>query len=172
MHTTAKYLAGTIGIVVCAIAVFATRHFTPDTALTQVQAQTVPATPIPLAEPVAVQPVALTVSEDANVIPSLPADATSVPDVDLLKLSTMVNLTNAEERHIDKEPWSRAVPIAQKLAQGPCDCEQRNWLVQFIQMGNDALAGSNDDYYRLATVMRKTARNDKQLANDPAFFNR
>ncbi len=106
-------------------------------------------------------------SEEPIVIPPLPANAASVPDADLLKLSAMVNLPNADERHIDKNQWAAAVPIAEQLVQGPCDCEQRNWLNHFIEMGNDASPGSDDAYYKLAVLMRKMARNDQQLARDP-----
>ena len=113
------------------------------------------------------EPEALRASEEPIVIPPLPANATSVPDADLLKLSAMVNLPNAEERRIDKEQWGRALPIARQLVQGPCDCEQRNWLNHYIEMGENALAGSNDAYFKLAILMQKMARNDKQLADDP-----
>ncbi len=176
MRLTAKYLAGAAGVVLCSVAVLASRHRAPVAASVQtapvVQVQGAPASPAPPSPDALDQPVALTVSEEANFIPPLPADATAVPDADLLKLSVMVDLTNADERHIDKERWSRAVPVAERLAQGPCDCEQRNWLTQFIRMGNDALTGSEEDYYRLVEVMRKTPRNDKQLQANAAFFNR
>ncbi len=106
-------------------------------------------------------------SEEPIVIPPLPANAVSVPDADLLKLSAMVNLPNADERRINKEQWALAVPIAKQLVQGPCDCEQRNWLNHYIELGNDALTGSDDAYYNLAVLMHKMARNDRQLADNP-----
>ena len=173
MSKTAKYLTGAV-IVLCVAAAFASRHLAPVAAPMPIplHAQNAPSTTVLPTASTPDHPALLTAADDANTIPPLPSDATSVPDADLLKLSAIVNLPNAEERHIDKKQWNRALPIAQRLAQGPCDCEQRNWLVQFIQMGNDALAGSEQDYYRLAGVMRKTARNDKQLADNPTFFNR
>ena len=123
----------------------------------------------PAASPESVQAAAPAASEDI-VIPPLPADAHYVPDAYLLKLSAMVNLPNAEERHIDKDQWSRAVPIAERLVQAPSDCEQRNWLSHFIAMGNDAIHGSEEDIYQQAGLMRKMARNDKQLT-DHVFAN-
>lgn len=97
----------------------------------------------------------------------LPANAAFVPDENLLQLSALVDLPNAANRNIDKSPWPQAVAVAEVLAQGPCDCEQRNWLNHFIEMGNDAISGADDAYYKLADLMVKMARNDKQLSRDP-----
>ena len=176
MRKTAKYLAGASGIALTVIVAVAVRKHDPATTPIpnppQLQVQSSPSPQPSLTGTAPDQPTPAVAANDETVIPPLPAGATSVPDADLLKLSALVNLPNAEERHIDKERWSRAVPIAQKLAQGPCDCEQRNWLVNFIDMGNSALAGSDDKYYRLAGLMQKMARNDKQFEKDPAFFTR
>lgn len=176
MQTPAKYLLGVAGVALSVTIFLVVRNHDPVAASarnsSQVEARVPPLTKSPTTEVNPGQPTTLAVSNDEMIIPPLPADATFVPDADLLKLSALVNLPNAEERHIDKDQWGRALPIAQKLVQGPCDCEQRNWLVHFIEMGNNALAGSDDDYYRLAGAMRKMARNDKQLENDPAYFAR
>ena len=100
-------------------------------------------------------------------IPPLPANAANVPDEDLLRLSASVGLANAPDRSIDKERWARVMPVAEKLVQGPCDCEQRNWLNHFIAMGEAARNGADEQYYQLAGLMVKLARNDQQLADDP-----
>ena len=176
MRKTTKFLVTAAVVVLCAAALLAARQRVSTTVPTprspSVQTQAAATPPVPLGAGTPSQAVTLSASDEANTISSLPPDATSVPDAALLKLSTMVNLPNAEERRIDKEQWNRALPIAQKLVQGPCDCEQRNWLNQFIRMGNDALTEDHEDYFRLAAVMRKTARNDQQLVSDPAFFAR
>ena len=95
-------------------------------------------------------------------IPPLPANATSVPDDDLLRLCAMVSLANAANVPPDKAGWQQAIPIAEKLQQGPCDCEQRNWLHHFVETGNSALTDSADQYAENVQVLSTLARNDKQ----------
>ena len=73
----------------------------------------------------------------------------------------MVDLANAADRPPDKEKWQQALVIADKLQQGPCDCEQRNWLHHFIETGNSALTAPAD-YAENVQLMLKLARNDKQ----------
>ena len=51
--------------------------------------------------------------------------------------------------------------MAQKFSVGLCDCEQRNWLNHFIEMGNAALANADDDYCVDADLMAILGRNDK-----------
>lgn len=163
--------AGTLAV----MAVFfgwSSRHSAPGTANVSL-----PPSATPLVAPVApaASPATSAVEQAANeepAVPPLPANATHVPDEYLLKLANMVRLTNADEHLIDKERWGRALPIAERLVQAPCDCEQRNWLNHFISMGNDALAGMDEDYYRTAVLMQKMARNDQQLADHPEFFAR
>jgi hypothetical protein len=95
-------------------------------------------------------------------IPPLPANATSIPDEDLLKLSAMVDLADAATHRPDKERWKQAISISQKLMEGPCDCEQRNWLTRFVEMGNFALSDSESEYRGYATMMATMGRNDNQ----------
>ena len=95
-------------------------------------------------------------------ISPLPADAVSVPDDDLLRLCALVDLANAANHPPDKEGWKQAIPIAERLQQGPCDCEQRNWLHHFVETGNSALSDSADQYAENAQLMLTLARNDKQ----------
>ena len=106
-------------------------------------------------------PVSTATAFAASGITPLPTDATSVPDEDLLKLSGLVDLANARYQHPDKARWAQAIPVAQNLLSGPCDCEQRNWLNHFVEMGNDALSNSNDSYYEHANLMVTLGRNDK-----------
>ena len=94
-------------------------------------------------------------------IPALPANATSVPDDNILTLARFVDLPNSAEHHPDKKRWSQAITAAEKLAQGPCDCAQRNWLTHFIEMGNFALSDSESDYRESAKLMATLGRNDE-----------
>ena len=92
----------------------------------------------------------------------LPADAVSIPDSYLLGLSSMVDLPNARDRRPDLNRWKHAIPVAEKLLEGPCDCEQRNWLTHFVEMGNSALTNAQSDYSDNATLMASLGRNDAQ----------
>ena len=56
---------------------------------------------------------------------------------------------------VDSRQWTQAVQQAQELLQGMCTCHQRNWLLQFIDCGNYALAGDpkyNEAMQDLAAV--------------------
>ena len=100
-------------------------------------------------------------SDAPQTIAPLPANATAVPDEDLLKLSGMVRLANARYARPDKARWNLAIPIAQQLLTGPCDCEQRNWLNHFVAMGNDAIANSDNRYHEEAQLLATLGRNDQ-----------
>ena len=115
--------------------------------------------PLAQASPSA-EPVATALSPVS--IPPLPTNATSVPDDDLLRLSALVDLASAADRPPNKDGWRQAISIAEQLQQGPCDCEQRNWLHHFVETGNSALGGSSSDYAENAQLMLTLARNDKQ----------
>jgi len=91
----------------------------------------------------------------------IPANATSIPDASLYRLSMMVNLAEARDHRPDKAQWEQAVVIAGKLLEGPCDCEQKNWLKHFVEMGNYALSNS-DEYYKSAQLMATLPRNDNE----------
>ena len=97
----------------------------------------------------------------SQLIAPLPANATAVPDEDLLKLAGLVRLANARYARPDKARWSQAIPIAQQLLAGPCDCEQRNWLNHFVAMGNDAVANSDAQYHEEAQLLATLGRNDE-----------
>jgi hypothetical protein len=62
---------------------------------------------------------------------------------ELKNLALQVNLTNIKASASDKEQWQKAIPKAQELLSGACDCEQRNWLTHFVEAGNDAVSGDN-----------------------------
>ena len=104
---------------------------------------------------------ALDAADIPQTIAPLPANATVVPDEDLLKLSGLVRLANARYAHPDKERWSRAIPVAQQLLAGPCDCEQRNWLNHFVAMGNDAITNLDQQYHEEAQLLATLGRNDQ-----------
>ena len=128
-------------------------------AIAPVQPPSATGTPSPASAGVA--EVTAATPEPAITIPPLPANAVSVPDEDLLRLSAMVDLANAADRPPDKAGWQQALLIADRLQQGPCDCEQRNWLHHFVETGNSALTASAD-YAENVQVMLTLARNDQQ----------
>ena len=164
MNRTTKHLAGLGlggGLLVVAVAKLGTGH--PPVAPPSATA----AVPVSALKPSPALAAATATPELSVNIPPLPANATNVPDEDLLKLSASVDLANALDRSIDKERWARVMPVAEKLVQGPCDCEQRNWLNHFIAMGEAARNGADEEYRQLAGLLVKLARNDKQLADDP-----
>lgn len=92
----------------------------------------------------------------------LPANATSVPDANLLQLGRMVNLASARDQQPDKNQWTRAVSVAEKLLEGPCDCAQRVWLKHFVEMGNYAISDSNGEYHETAMLMATLGRNNRE----------
>ena len=98
----------------------------------------------------------------AESLPPLSPKAASVPDKYLLNLSARVDLPHAGARPPDKSRWSLSIPVAEQLLQGPCDCEQRNWLNHFIATGNLALTGSVADYQKELALLVTLARNDSQ----------
>ena len=118
-------------------------------------------TPVTSSAPVAAQNTPPTAPAVAPLM-VLPPNATAVPDDALLQLASLVNLPDATTQPPDKARWEQAVPAASKLMDGPCDCDQRNWLKHFVAMGNDALAGSSTDYVQDAQLMSTLRRYDTQ----------
>ena len=96
----------------------------------------------------------------AATLTPLPANATAVPDDALLQLSNLVDLIHATTQPPDKQRWAQAVPAASKLMEGPCDCDQRNWLKHFVRMGNDALGDSPTEFAEEAQLLSTLRRND------------
>ncbi len=75
--------------------------------------------------------------------------ANAVGVSDLRELAAMVHLsdasaTGADSNDRNKARWGAALPKAQRLLQGACDCETRNWLNNFVQTGNYALSDSKE----------------------------
>ena len=55
----------------------------------------------------------------------------------------------------DSRQWAQSIQQAQEMLQGMCSCHQRNWLLQFIDCGHDAVAGDpkyHEAVQQLATV--------------------
>jgi hypothetical protein len=92
----------------------------------------------------------------------VPASGVQVKPVDQEKLAQMVDLTDKPDQPFNKEKWAKAIPIAQKLADQSADCEQRNWLNQFVAVGNMALDGS-PDFQKYAPVLATMYRDDQEL---------
>jgi len=122
-------------------------------------------------QPPSLQLTSSTSSSSSVIIPSAISFNTStktdsdpklIQDVDLKSLASLVNLAAAKQGSPNKDQWTQAIPIANKLLQGPCDCEQRNWLNQFVTMGNYALAGS-PQYYQSARLMDTLPLNDQDV---------
>jgi hypothetical protein len=136
--------------------------------------QTVATAPAPAPEPVAVEPAA----PDASLKLSPPAILPVVPTIqavplqptgilvnnsDLDQLAAAVNLDRAGAGGVSKEVWIRETPVAEKLLQGLCDCDQRNWLKHFVKTGDYAIAGS-EDYYSSVQLLAQMRRSDQDLS--------
>lgn len=86
---------------------------------------------------------------------------------ELLKLSGLVNLAASPYTPPDKDQWRQAVSVAKELVQGSCDCVQRSWLKTFVEMGDFALAGDEENYRKLGEIMVTLGRSNDESA---AFF--
>lgn len=107
-------------------------------------------------------------STEAELISALLKNAKTVPDQALLRLSGMVNIGNSLNALPDKEAWGCALPVARKMMNLPCDCGQRNWLSHFVEMGDYALADSENEYLDSARLMLALGRNNAQEPETPA----
>ena len=76
----------------------------------------------------------------------------------LLNLEGMTDMANARYGVPNPESWARALPIARVLEQGMCDCHQRNWLNQFITLGEAGLTGDLANYHAQGEVMAGISR--------------
>lgn len=90
----------------------------------------------------------------------------SVLDSDLAGLADAVKL-NQLSAGVGKEVWAQQIPVAQKLLEGSCDCDQRNWLKHFIQTGQFAMTGSNQ-YMKSVRLLAKLRRSNADLASSQA----
>ena len=76
----------------------------------------------------------------------------------LLNLEGMTDLANARYGEPDQAAWAQALPIARVLEEGMCDCAQRNWLNQFIALGESGLTGDAAKYHEQGEVMATIGR--------------
>jgi len=93
---------------------------------------------------------------------SMSPSGVQVTPRDQEKLAQMVGLTDSPNQPLNKEKWKKALPIAEKLVNQSADCEQRNWLNQFIAVGNMALEES-PDYEKFALALATMYRDDREL---------
>lgn len=88
-----------------------------------------------------------------------------VHDSDLAQLASEVKLGQANTGDVGKDVWARETPVAQKLLQGLCDCDQRNWLKHFVQTGNQALTGS-EEYYQSVQLLATLRRSNNEVSTN------
>jgi hypothetical protein len=99
----------------------------------------------------------------ASVAPiSQPPAPGQVTITDLKQLASDVHLTNPKSNE-NKQEWKLAIDKAQTLVSQPCDCEQKYWLNQFVEAGNQALSGSTD-YAATIKQLETLPKNDDEAA--------
>jgi hypothetical protein len=96
--------------------------------------------------------------------PLAPSNPVAVQRSDINKLAAAVKL--GTNQSVNKDVWVRETPVAAKLENAMCDCDQRNWLKHFVETGNDAISGSPhfDESLHLLATLRK---DDGDLAQAP-----
>lgn len=101
-----------------------------------------------------------------SVIPTAPTAPPStgvvVQNSDIDQLANAVKLGTSNSGTVSKEVWARETPVAEKLLNGMCDCDQRNWLKHFVQTGNEAINGS-ENYYQSVQLLATLRRSDGDL---------
>lgn len=160
MKKAEKFLIGSVATGLAALVFALAQNPSPSHVAAVPVSAEVAAAPVTSATPSSVTQSAAPVQADP--IPPLPANATSIPDGYLKKLSMLVGLPDAAAHAPDKAHWSQAIPIAQKLSDGPCDCAQKVWLKRFVEMGNYALTNSADQYNKAAKYIITLGLNDQQ----------
>lgn len=90
---------------------------------------------------------------------ALPASGVQVTPAEQENLAQMVGLSENASQPFNKEKWEKAIPIAEKLLAQSADCEQRNWLTQFVAVGKLAMEESPD--FRQYAPMLATMYRDK-----------
>jgi hypothetical protein len=120
--------------------------------------------PAPLAASVDVRPWPAAGATPA----SAAAVAVTVDDSDLAALAAAVKLGASSTGDVSRDVWAQQLPVAQRLLKGMCDCDQRNWLVHFVQAGQEALSGSSHfpESIQLLTTLRRG--NHDLSSNQPA----
>jgi hypothetical protein len=94
-----------------------------------------------------------------------PAAALPVQDSDLQKLAAAVKLGQTNTGDVGKDVWAQETPVAEKLLQGLCDCDQRNWLTHFVKTGHDAISGSQDYYQSVQLLAQLRVSNQQASAS-------
>jgi hypothetical protein len=116
--------------------------------------------------------IAIRDSQTANPMANQPPPEVEIPQFnqpisgavnasDLRDLAHQVNLKNTDLADVDKDQWKQALPKAQKLLGGACDCEQRNWLTHFIETGGYAISGSTQ-YQDSAKFLSTLPKDDQE----------
>jgi GMP synthase-like glutamine amidotransferase len=88
------------------------------------------------------------------------SSAVTVQRSDINQLAAAVKLGSSAS--VGKEVWARETPVAKRLLNGLCDCEQRNWLIHFVETGDQAMAGSQQ-YSQSVQHLAKLRRDDLDL---------
>lgn len=86
-----------------------------------------------------------------------------VTDSDINQLADAVRLGAQKTGDVGKDVWARETPIAKKLLNGMCDCDQRNWLKHFVLTGQEAISGS-ENYYQSVQLLATLRRNNSELS--------
>ena len=96
-----------------------------------------------------------------------PSEGLIVHDVDLQSLALAVKLYEPNSGGVSKEVWALETPIAQKMLEGLCDCEQRNWLNHFVLAGQEATSGSAD-FSATVQLLSQLRRSDEDFTMNQA----
>jgi hypothetical protein len=102
-----------------------------------------------------------------NAREAVKAENIAVTPAVLEKLAQSVQLSQDENEKTGnkKELWARVLPTAQKMVDfSDADCEQRNWLTQFVACGQRALDNS-PDYYQYARGLATMPRDNQELGS-------
>jgi hypothetical protein len=114
--------------------------------------------PLPLPASTPIRP-----SGEQPATPPVASAGTVVGMDDINRLASAVHLGDASAG-VSKDVWATQLPVAQRLLDGMCDCDQRNWLNHFVQAGQEAVAGSQH-YYQSIQVLAKLRRGNSDLAS-------
>ncbi|MGH8047262.1 MAG: hypothetical protein ACREKL_08445 [Chthoniobacterales bacterium] len=82
--------------------------------------------------------------------------------LETLAQSVQLNSNESEASGNKKKLWAKALPVAEALAaHSDADCEEHNWLVRFVECGQQALADS-PDYYSSANSLATMPRDQQE----------
>jgi hypothetical protein len=99
---------------------------------------------------------------------SVIATGYTVQDSDIGQLAAAVKLGGPAMGVVGKEVWARETPVAEKLLEGLCDCDQRNWLNHFVETGHEAISGSGN-YYQSIQLLATLRRSNADFARNQNF---